>query len=69
MCSHSVAPGSSMGDPDQYDNPPVTFDVNKLDKYGDTALDWAAERVRAECASVLRSYGALTGAELRASGR
>ena len=44
-------------------------DVNRMDDKGRTALDWAERYHRAECASVLRSNGALTGAEVLASGR
>ena len=44
-------------------------DVNTSNNYGRTALDVAEDEGRAECASVLRSYGALTRAELRARGR
>ena len=44
-------------------------DVNKMNFYGHTALDLAEGKGHAECASVLRSYGALTGAEVLASGR
>ena len=44
-------------------------DVNTMDIDEWTALDWAEGKGHAECASVLRSYGALTRAELLASGR
>ena len=44
-------------------------DVNRMNDEGRTALERAEDGDHVECASVLRSYGALTGAEVRASGR
>jgi len=44
-------------------------DVNPLDNYGRTALDLAEREGHVECASLLRSYGALRGAEVLAIGR
>jgi hypothetical protein len=41
-----------------------SVDIHKRDVNGETALDWAEEDGRTECAAVLRGYGAVNGQPL-----